>query len=195
MRGSGSTTWLRTIVVQLSLAAIVVASFPDVYAHAVTGGEQERGQVRAWPCRIVVEPPLLGVLEDGWRRSFTLREQCAALAEARAVVTLEWGRMDSQSLALTQIRHEKDGVVDARVAIPPVRDAVELVAHELQHVLEVVRGLDFAQASKKSGSGVWRVFGGFETQGAIDAGRRVREELARSRHALREALARRHDEH
>jgi len=57
------------------------------------------------------------------------------------VVTLEWGRMDSQSLALTQIRHEKDGVVVARVAIPPVRDAVELVAHELQHVLEVVRGL------------------------------------------------------
>ena len=55
--------------------------------------------------------------------------------------------------------------------------------------MEVVRGLDFAHESKKSGSGVWRVFGGFETQGAIDAGRRVREELARSSQALREALA------
>jgi hypothetical protein len=124
----------------------------------------------------VVKPTLLGAVEDGWMRSATLRRQCDELAAARAVVSLEWGATDSQSHAVTTM-NVHDGVVVARARIPPVRDAVVLVAHELQHVLERIRGLDFEAEADRSGSGVWRAFGGYETQAAIDAGRQVAREL------------------
>ncbi len=133
-------------------------------------------EVRAWPCRLVVKPTLLGVIEDGWKRSPTLRRQCEDLASARAVVALTWGKTDSQSHAMTEIQRDSGGVVAARVTIPPVHNALELVAHELEHVLETVRGMDYEAASNRQRSGVWRAFGGFETSGAIDSGRQVWKE-------------------
>lgn len=133
-------------------------------------------RVPRWPCRLVVNPTLRRVVEDGWERSATLRQQCDELAAARAVVVLEWGSTDSQSQAIART-YVDDGVVVAKVKIPPARDAIVLVAHELQHVLERVRGLDFQVEARRPGSGVWRAFGGYETQAAIDAGRQIAKEL------------------
>ena len=129
-----------------------------------------------WPCRLVVQPPLRGVIEDAYARSVTLQRQCQELAQAAAVVLLEWGTTDSQSRAIGRI-DVRDGVVVARVIIPPVRDAIELVGHELQHVVECVRGIDLGAVADRPGSGVWRAFGGIETQAAIDAGRQVAKEV------------------
>jgi hypothetical protein len=75
----------------------------------------------------------------------------------------------------------QDGVVVAYVAVPPVEEAVGYVAHELQHVLERIRGVDFAAESKRPGSGVWRAVGGYETQAAVDAGRQVWREVETAR--------------
>ena len=75
----------------------------------------------------------------------------------------------------------RDGVVVAWIHIPPVPEAIEHIGHELQHVLEKVRGLDFEAAAERPGSGVWRAFRGFETQAAIDAGRQVAKEVKDSR--------------
>jgi hypothetical protein len=134
-------------------------------------------RIPRWPCRLVVKPTLLGVIEGGWERSPTLRRLCEALAEAGAVVTLEWGPMpDSQSRARAHL-DRRGGVAVARIVVPPVPEAVELVAHELQHVLEWARGLDYETESKRPGSGVWRAFAGFETTAAIEAGRQVGKEL------------------
>jgi hypothetical protein len=121
------------------------------------------------------------VVEDGWKRSPTLRGQCEELARARAVVKLQWGKTDSQSRALSKLKSDIEGVVVADVTVPPVSRAVALVAHELEHVLERARGLDFDAKSRIPNSGVWRAFGGFETQGAIDIERRVEVELEDSR--------------
>ena len=139
-----------------------------------------RARVPSWPCRLVVKPTLVGVVEDGWEVSATLRRQCEELAAARAVVVLQWGPTDSQSRALSKM-DVQDGVVVAQITIPPVSDAIELVAHELQHVLEKVRGLDFKGEAGRPGSGVWRAFGGYETQAAIDAGRQVAKEAREAR--------------
>ena len=136
------------------------------------------------PCRLVVKPTLEGVVDDGLERSPTFRRLCDDLAAARAVVALEWGRTDSQSRAISRI-DVHDGVVVAVVSIPPVAEAIELVAHELQHVLERTRGLDFEAESKRPGSGVWRAFGGWETQTAIDVGRQVANEVREARRARR----------
>jgi hypothetical protein len=127
-----------------------------------------------------VKPTLLDVVADGLERSPTLQRLCHALAEARAVVALQWGTSDSQSRALGRMQ-VRDGVVVAWIHIPPVPEAIEHVGHELQHVLEKVRGLDFEAEAKRRNSGVWRAFGGFETQAAIDAGRHVAREVRESK--------------
>lgn len=134
-----------------------------------------------WPCRVYGLPL---VVEDGWKRSATFREKCEELAAKKAVVLLEWGSMDAQSQALTRMDVSETGVL-ARVKVPPVSNAAALIAHELQHVLEKSLGLDFKAESKRSGSGVWRAFGGFETQAALDVGARVTKELLETAPASR----------
>jgi hypothetical protein len=74
------------------------------------------------------------------------------------------------------------------VYVPPVGAAIELVAHELEHVLERARGQDFAAESRRRDSGVWRAFDGFESQRAIDMGRQVAREVEASRVAERASL-------
>jgi hypothetical protein len=146
-------------------------------SHAQT--EDQPGRVRRWPCVLIVHSPLLEVLEDVWDRSPTFRRQCDGLAEARAVVVLQWATMNSESRASTHMRRQ-DGVIVATISVPTGLDTVELVAHELQHVLEGVRGLDHKAEASRSGSGVWRAasaYERYETQAAIDAGRQVVKEL------------------
>jgi hypothetical protein len=155
------------------VTALFVLGGPAGQSSQLAGKSAE---VRVWPCRLVVRPTLLGVIEEGWKRSPTLRQQCEDLAAGRAVIVLAWGKTDSQSHATTEIQRDSGGVVAARVTIPPVHNALELVAHELEHVLETVRGVDHEAESRRQRSGVWRAFGGFETVGAIESGRRVWKE-------------------
>jgi hypothetical protein len=141
--------------------------------------EDQPGRVRRWPCVLVVHSPLLEVLEGAWDRSPTFRRQCEALAETRAVTVFRWGTGDSDSRARTHMRRQ-DGVIVATIVVPTGFDTVELVAHELQHVLERARGLDYQGEANRPGSGVWRAAGAqetYETQAAIDAGRQVAREL------------------
>jgi hypothetical protein len=110
-------------------------------------------------------------------RSETIRRQCEELAAARAVVVLEWGVMDSYTHART-IMEVREGVVVAIVKLPPLGDTVVLMAHELQHVIELTRGLDLRAETKRAGSGVWQAYGGYETQAAVDVSRQVAKELS-----------------
>ena len=112
-----------------------------------------------------------------------MRSQCDELARARAVVRLDWSSADSLSHARTALT-ALGGVVVATVKIPPVGDTVQLLAHELRHVVEHTRGLNFDAESKRPKSGVWRV-SGFETQAAIDVGRQVGLELREHRQTIK----------
>ena len=132
-----------------------------------------RPRVSRLPCRRVVTGTLLGAIERGWDLSPTFKQQCTDLAAARAVVSLSWGQPTAQWHARTRMGRE-GGVMVAYVGVPPVEEAIGYVAHELEHVLARIRGVDFEAASKRAGSGVWRAASGdYETQAAIDAGRRV----------------------
>jgi hypothetical protein len=165
-------------IVWMPLSAALVASDGDAVSAQ---SANKPARVSMWPCRLIVKPTLLEAVEDGFRRSATLQRQCRELAELRAIVVLEWGKTDSQSRAISRMNFAEDGILVAKIAIPPVSEAVELVAHELEHVIEKSRGVDFEAESKRRGSGVWRAYGGFETQRAIDAGRQVAKELRETR--------------
>jgi hypothetical protein len=159
----------------LRIAALFVISC-IAWPSAGAGQTSDQHSQPPWPCRVYGLPL---VVEDGWKRSATFRQKCEELAGTKAVVLLQWGSMDSQSQALTRMDVSKTGVL-ARVTVPPVSNAIALIAHELQHVLEKSRGLDFRAEAKRSGSGVWVAFGGFETQAALDVGARVMKELLES---------------
>jgi len=58
----------------------------------------------------------------------------------------------------------RDGVVVATVKLPPVGDTIVLMAHELQHVIGLTRGLDLKAEAGRRGSGVWKTLGGYETR-------------------------------
>lgn len=161
------------------LVALEVSSAFSVADESLQGTGRF-GVVRPWPCRVIVEPPLSNRFEKGWEQSKTLRRQCEELAALRAVVVLQWGDKDSEAHARAQLG-VRDDVVVARLAVPPGADAIELIAHEFQHVIEMGRGLDFESEAKRPGSGVYRAFWGFETQAAIDAGRQVAKELRDAR--------------
>ena len=165
--------------ISVAVALIVVAS-----SMTVGLAQEAENPTPRRSCRLVVKPTLAGVVDEGLERSPTFRRQCGDLAAAGAVVALEWGRGDLQSRAFSRIEMQ-DRVVVALVSIPPVGDAIELVAHEVQHVLEKTRGLDFEAESKRPGSGVWRAFGGYETQAAIDVGRQVAMEVRKARRVRR----------
>ena len=166
-------------------AAIVLKMVVVAAAQSFASSGQQAAavaRVSPWPCRFIVDGALLDVVEDGWKRSPTLRRQCRELADARSVVVLEWRKSpDSQSRASTRMGRHSAGVVVATVSVPPVSDVIELVAHELEHVLEKVGGLDLAVESRRRGSRVWKAFGGFESQRAIDTGRQVAREVEESR--------------
>ena len=163
------------------IVAVFVVSCIGYTSAAVAGQASDERAQPPWPCRVYGLPR---VVEDGWKRSAAFRDKCDELAGKKAVVLLEWGSMDSQSRALTRMEVSETGVF-ARVAVPPVWNAVALVAHELQHVLEKSRGVDFKAEAKRTGSGVWRAFGGYETQAALDVEARVSKELRETPRASR----------
>ena len=167
-------------------AVALIASFASVVAWsdaAAQGGDQP-GRVPPWPCRLIAPSTIRPVVETGMSRSETIRRQCDDLAAARAVIVLEWGAMDSRSHARTAMAI-RDGVVVATVKLPPLGDTIVLMAHELQHVIEKTRGLEFSVEANRAGSGVWLAFGGYETQAAVDVSRQVAKELTAPSSAAR----------
>ena len=167
-----------------AVAVVVVAVVLPAVASCAARS-QSAGKARPWPCRMVVQPPLLQVVDDAWKKSESFRQQCGALAEKRAVASIAPGPDRSGSRALTRITFANDGVVVGRVSVPLGLDTVEYIAHELEHILERAEGVDLPRESGRRDSGVWIALDGYETQRAIERGRQVAREVSESSRAAR----------
>jgi hypothetical protein len=170
----GHTTWFRVrrIALRLMLMTGLIGGSPA----GARAQDEGRARIPRHPCRLVVKGTLLAAVERGIDVSPTLRRQCEDLAEARAVVSIEWDQPNAPWYARTRM-NKVDGVMVAWIGVPPVAEAVGYVGHELHHVIEQIRGLDYEAESKRPDSGVWQAVGGYETQAAIDAGRQVWREV------------------
>ena len=83
-------------------------------------------------------------------------------------------RDDRPFNARTIVRRHEYGAVIAEVDLYAPIDAVEIVAHEFEHLVDQIQGTDLRRLSRVRGSGVVEVRKGeFETQCAVEAGRRV----------------------
>ncbi len=80
------------------------------------------------------------------------------------------------SRAQADLRRYRFGAITAFVHVRSRRDAIELIAHELEHVIEFAEGTNYRTLARLQPGSVWEVRGGFETTRAVDAGRRVQRE-------------------
>lgn len=119
-------------------------------------------------------------LERMVRMSPTFRSQCKRLGAAPSVrvrLRLEDPQRRPSFRARTVLERDQGVVVAAHIFLYPSPDAVELIAHEIEHVLEQLDGVDLA-AHVGSGN-VWkREDGAFETRRATEAGLRVPREVS-----------------
>jgi hypothetical protein len=132
------------------------------------------------PVNIELSHDLGRVLRHLHDRSPTFRAQCERLRRAanlRVTVRLNTS-MPSGYRAFTNIRRF-GREIRADVHLPPGRWLTELVAHEFEHLLEQIEGLNLRVLSRTRGSGVREIERElFETDRAIRAGRVVEAEAS-----------------
>jgi len=150
---------------------------------AAGGGQPESilasPAVAVRPSNLAAASVFQSFLDHMWRSSPTFNRQCRRLGAAqhlRVVLRLEELQRRPSFYART-VLGRRDGVLFAAdVFLSPTPDAVEFIAHEVEHVLEQLDGVDLA-AQVGSGN-VWkREDGAFETRRATDVGRRVAREV------------------
>lgn len=137
------------------------------------------------PPNIVVPPAYRPIFADMFRYSPTFRRQCGRLARTSDLVidltpSLQPGLPPAE--ALTRIVRRPGGL-EAAVQLGPTGDPVLLIAHEFEHILEQLDGVDLPSMAARAATGVRLVSGTghFETERAIAAGHRVMEEVTRGR--------------
>jgi hypothetical protein len=173
----------RHVSVLLVLFSVAVFVGVDMSAQTSTADVAERAPSAAWPCRLHVAADLRAFANLAWEHSPTFRDQCRKLAAGRAYVIVE--ASSETWRAETHIRVTRDGVTFARARVRPTKDAVELIAHELEHVLESLDGVRFLMEAGYGRSRVSLTAGAYETERAIEAGRRVAQEVCDSLNARR----------
>lgn len=126
----------------------------------------------ALPMNIVVPAVSQQWIESLIARSPTLQRQCRIIASADYVtIRLSSTRVEEWCRARTSFSRDAAGRIRAAIEIPVSVDFAELLAHELEHVIEQIEGVNLRRLARHRDSGVWQVGPNvFETTRAIDAG-------------------------
>lgn len=132
------------------------------------------------PTGLHIADALRPVLHHMWQTSPTFRRQCARLAEASVELTVQVGLPHGAIgvRALTRIG-VRDGVVrHVTVYLGRTLDmAYELLAHEVEHVLEQIDGVNLRVLAVAGVRGVQASRDAYETSRAVAIGRLVEREV------------------
>ena len=115
-------------------------------------------------------------------KSATFRRQWDTISASRFIrvtIVLRPGMQEADSTrARTEVSHFAYGGMRARIELPNATELTELLAHELEHVLEQLEGLDLRALAGRRGQGVAEVQKGlYETARARAAGLQVYQEV------------------
>lgn len=125
-----------------------------------------------------MKPALCKMLD----RSPTFRRQCREIDQSRRlriviklVADIPWPRCR----ALSTVKRYRDGrLVITTMIVAARNDYVEMIAHEFEHAVEQIEGLDLRKLAFAEGGRVYRTEDGiFETKRAIEAGLIVASEF------------------
>jgi rhodanese-related sulfurtransferase len=134
------------------------------------------------PSNLNVTPIYREFVESMASRSPTFRRQLLRIAaEPRLTVDLEMvpATRSARARAKTSIVRHTTGIA-ARVEMMRLDDIVELIAHEIEHVIEQIDGVDLAACASLPGTGVHAIPAdgiAYETLRATRVGVRVSREL------------------
>jgi hypothetical protein len=135
------------------------------------------------PLNVVLSDAYRPIIESMLRDSPTFRRQCIRIAaEPHLRVFLRFAPLPLRSdfRATTQIRRHADGHLTASISIAPLEDSVEMIAHEFEHIIEQLDGVDLAARAALPRTGVNAISAAtaaFETIRAKRIGLRVRSEV------------------
>jgi hypothetical protein len=154
------------LLVLLVLPRAVRAQQPEACASAIPGNIQAG----------LFTQDVLALLQG----SPTFRAQCERIASARNVrVDLSLVRLPGTARAETTIDRYKSGALRAHVQIAPGADYRALIAHEFEHIIEQIDGVNLREEAATGRA--WLVDRNvFETRRASETGDRVRRELQQS---------------
>lgn len=131
----------------------------------------------ALPFNVQVSDQLEDAILDLLSRSPTLRDQCAAIAAARyvrvAIESVAPSAFDRQMRARSTARRYESGLLTVVIELPVSTDLAELLAHELEHVTELIDQVDLPALARERRGGVTQrgQDGAYETTRAVAAGR------------------------
>lgn len=141
----------------------------------------------AQSCTAPIHPPWTITLPDDLRAfvtqlvdgSPTFHSQWQALVSSRLLrLSVKFVAIMGQERARATVHRYQYGLIVAEVELPFGDDA-ELLAHEFEHVLEQVEGVDLRHVAQDRTAGVRDLGYGYETERAYAVGRRVAQEWAR----------------
>jgi hypothetical protein len=140
------------------------------------------------PRNMAIDDELRDTVEETAALSPTLRRQFAVIASTPVVVEVRVSPVPLLGLrrAQTEMSRYDTGFIRARVVVPSGIDFVELLAHELEHVLEQIERVDLA-ALARAGLANRDGDGSYETVRARDAGRAAAAEVEQGQRALNAA--------
>jgi Tol biopolymer transport system component len=121
------------------------------------------------------------VVEKMWQASPTFRRQCERLAAERSLTVrlrAEGFHASTATRARTEISRTGASLTFADVVVLDSRDAIELIAHEIEHLIEQIDGV---QLTRDGCGGGGSREGPSETCRAIEAGRQVAREVSEAR--------------
>jgi len=149
---------------------------------------ETRGEVDL-PSNLFVSSMYRRRIELMLAHSATFRRQCVRLANASNLVVVlqsDTPRSDAETRAVTTMVRGDDGGIRAVVRIRQSERVTELIAHEIEHVIEQLDGVDLKALSQQDASGVRRCrctdVNTFETQRAVNAGLQVAREVGDRTH-------------
>jgi len=141
----------------------------------------------AIPDNLQVDPIYRPLLESMLEGSVTFRRQCVRLASERQLtVRLHpsgsfWTR---GARALTEVVRGAGGTLEAEIVLARFDDEVELIPHEIEHVIEQLDRIDLSSMAQLPDTGVRHTVsadGAFETSRAAQTGLRVAREVREAR--------------
>ncbi len=146
-------------------------------------GEVATGRVL--PANVRYPESLQPILDRMWQRSPTFRRQCARLSDGGdLVITLYLGLLpshrQSQATAVTRIQMRNGRLARADVYLS-LADLEKHIAHELEHIIERIDGVNVEVMAARSIHGVERHDGAFETVRAKWTGQTVAREVVTAR--------------
>jgi hypothetical protein len=159
---------VRSFAVPFVFAAVVLLGIPaSLFAGTVCESALPRN-IDAGP----LGPIAVALLQQ----SPTFRQQCQRIAAAiilRVQVRIVPARRDSRGE--TTIRRYEAGALRAEVLLAFGEDYIELLAHELEHVLEQVERISLVKQLSTRQAWITDT-GAFETARALEVGVRARQE-------------------